>query len=110
MGRKQNRTEVWNSFKKTKKAIRDKGYKVHNSNVLIIDPLEQKKKKLARKLAEKYKPKQPSKEQLRKLKKLKEKKAKEKALKLALSDLKDSQLTNKELSLLVATKHVCHFL
>ena len=109
MGRKQNRTEIWNSFKKNKKLVRDKKYGAHNSNVLMIDPLEQKKKKLARKLAEKYQTKQPSKDQLRKLKKLKEKKAKEKALKLALSDLKDSQLTDKELSLLVATKHVCHF-
>lgn len=108
MGRKQNRTEIWNSFKRNKKLIRDKGHKVHNSNVSIIDPLEQKKKKLARKLAEKLRPKQPSKAQLRKLKKLQEKKAKEKALKAALSALEDCQLTNKELSLMVATKHVCN--
>ena len=74
MGRKQNRAEIWNSFKRNKKLIREKGHKINNTNVSIIDPLEQKKKKLVRKLAEKLRPKQPSKEQLMKLKKLERKK------------------------------------
>ena len=109
MGRKQNRTAIWNSFKRNKKLIRDKG-NVFNSNVFMIDPLVQKQRKLQRKLAEKSIPKQPSKKQLRKLKKLKEKKAKERELKTVLSELKKHQLTDGELQLFVATKHVMIFL
>eukprot|EP01084_Bolivina_argentea_P088778 160289_1 len=105
MGRKQNRTAIWNSFKHNKKLLRDKKPKINNSNVFMIDPQEQKKKKLARKLAEQLKPKQPSKKHLLKLKKLREKKAHQKALKSALLSLEKHQLTNNQLALMVATKH-----
>ena len=49
MGRKQNRAAVWNSFKRNKKLQRDKKKHMNHSNVLIIDPQEQKRKKLLRK-------------------------------------------------------------
>ena len=109
MGRKQNRTSIWNSFKQNKKSHRDKAGYVNQSNVLMIDPDEQKRKKLARKLAEKLaeRRKGPSKAQLRKLQKLKEKKAKERALKTVLCELEKHQLTDGELNLMVAAKHVC---
>ena len=108
MGRKQHRQAIWNSFKQQKKLIREKGG-IADTNVEIIDPEQQKKKKLARKLLEKLavKHQAPSKAQLKKLSKLREHKRKEKELKSALADLENHQLGNKELSLLVATKHVC---
>eukprot|EP01083_Nonionella_stella_P074903 203332_1 len=103
MGRKQNRAAIWNSFKQTKKLIREKGHADHSSNTFMIDPEEQKQRKIARKLAEKLKPIQPSKKHLQKLQRLKEKKAKEKALKDALSNLQEHQLTNAQLALLVSS-------
>ena len=109
MGKKQKRSAAWNSMREQ----RDAGRKgdLPKTNSLIIDPEEQKRAKLQRRVAKRLEAernKKPSKERLRRLKQLKKKKAEKKIMEECFESLNKTQLTNKQMAVFLTTGHVCN--
>ena len=110
MGKKQKRADAWNSMREQRRSSFQGN--TPNSNVLIIDPEEQKRAKLQRKIEkrlEEARNRKPSKEKLRKLKQLQKKKEETRIMNECFEALNKTQLTNKEMATLLTTGHVCCF-
>ncbi len=111
MGRKQDRMGDWVKYKRERKLIRKTG-NIRDTNVLMIDPEEQKKRKaagkMARKLALELLKKQPTKEELRRKRQKQKRYESGRARTKALRALEQHQLTNDQLGMMVAAKHVMY--
>ena len=79
------------------------------SSALIIDPEEQKREKLQRRLEkqlEEIRNKRPSKEKLRKMRQLAKKKEETRIMNECFESLDKTRLTNGEMAVLLTTRHV----